>query len=115
MTSQARSRPLNPGECGRPPLHAGSGFTAVPRGPPFHACNRRRKAMSMLKVIEVLAESPDSFDAAADAAVTQASETLRGIESVYIKEMSGKVEGGRIVSYRVNAKITFRLEDEADD
>ena len=66
--------------------------------------------MSMLKVIEVLAESPDSFDAAAQAAVTKASETVRNIKSVYIKEMNAHVENEKITSYRVNAKITFLLD-----
>ncbi len=69
--------------------------------------------MSMLKVIEVLAESPDSFDAAAAVAVTKASETVRNIKSVYIKEMNAAVSDGKITSYRVNAKITFMLDDQA--
>lgn len=66
--------------------------------------------MTMLKVIEVLAESPDSFDDAAQAAVANAAETVRNIKSVYIKEMSGLVEDGVIVRYRVNAKISFALD-----
>jgi flavin-binding protein dodecin len=66
--------------------------------------------MTMLKVIEVLAESPDSFDDAAQAAVANAAETVRNIRSVYIKEMSGLVEDGVIVRYRVNAKISFVLD-----
>jgi flavin-binding protein dodecin len=69
--------------------------------------------MSMLKVIEVLAESPDSFDAAASVAVSKASETVRNIKSVYIKEMNAAVSDGKITSYRVNAKITFLLDDQA--
>ncbi len=40
--------------------------------------------MSMLKVIEVLAESDSSFDDAAQNAVTQASESVRNIKSIYI-------------------------------
>lgn len=66
--------------------------------------------MPMLKVIEVLAESPDGFDQAAQAAVTMASETVRDIKSVYIKEMNALVENGKITSYRVNAKISFVVE-----
>lgn len=66
--------------------------------------------MPMLKVIEVLAESPDGFDQAAQAAVRMASETVRDIKSVYIKEMNGQVENGKITSYRVNAKISFVVE-----
>lgn len=69
--------------------------------------------MSMLKVIEVLAESPDSFDHAAQTAVTKASETIRNIKSVYIKDMTGQVENGKITRYRVNAKISFLLDDQS--
>lgn len=69
--------------------------------------------MSMLKVIEVLAESPDSFDAAATAAVTQAAQTVRNIRSVYIKDMNAEVSDGRITSYRVNAKISFMVDGQS--
>lgn len=66
--------------------------------------------MTMLKVIEVLAESPEGFDQAVQTAVSKASETVRNIKSVYVKDMSAHVENGKITSYRVNAKITFALE-----
>ena len=66
--------------------------------------------MSMLKVIEVLAESPEGFDKAAQVAVETAAKTVRNIKSIYIKEMNATVEGGKITSYRVNAKITFVLD-----
>lgn len=66
--------------------------------------------MSMLKVIEVLAESNDSFEDAARVAVANASASVRDIKSIYIQEMSGQVTNGKITSYRVNAKISFLLE-----
>jgi flavin-binding protein dodecin len=69
--------------------------------------------MTMLKVIEVLAESPNSWEEAAQNAVKQAAETLRGISSVYIKEFEAKVENDRITSYRINAKVTFTLESKS--
>lgn len=68
--------------------------------------------MFVLKVVEVLAESDSSFEDAAQSAVTKASETVRNIKSVYIKDMNAAVENNRIVSYRVNAKISFLLEDQ---
>lgn len=68
--------------------------------------------MSMLKVIEVLAESDKSFEDAAKNAVTQASESVRNVKSIYIKEMNAAVDNGRITSYRVNAKVSFLLEDQ---
>ncbi len=68
--------------------------------------------MSMLKVIEVLAESDKGFDDAAQNAVTQASQSVRNVKSVYVKEMNAAVENGRIASYRVNAKVTFLLDGQ---
>lgn len=71
--------------------------------------------MSMLKVIEVLAESDQGFDDAARVAVATAAETVRNIKSVYIKEMNAKVTDGKITRYRVNAKISFLLDGESAD
>ncbi len=68
--------------------------------------------MSTLKVIEVLAESSEGFEQAAQAAVSKASETVRNVKSIYIQEMTAKVEDGQITSYRVNAKISFLLADQ---
>lgn len=64
----------------------------------------------MLKVIEVLAESNKSWEDAAVQAVTKAGKTVHGIKSIYIKDMEAKVEGNKIVQYRINAKISFLLE-----
>lgn len=69
--------------------------------------------MTMMKVIEVLANSPDGFDQAAQVAVTKASESVRNIKSVYIKDMNAKVENGKITSYGINAKITFEIDGQS--
>ena len=39
-----------------------------------------------------------------------ASNTLRNIRSVYLKEFEAAVENGKITQYRINAKISFLLE-----
>ena len=65
---------------------------------------------SIVKVIEVIAESDKSWDDAAQSAVTEAAKTVHGIKSVWIDNFSGQVEGNRIVRFRVNAKISFLLE-----
>jgi len=64
----------------------------------------------MLKVIEVIAESDKSWDDAAAKAVAQASKTVKGIKSIYIKDMQAKVDNNKIVKYRINANISFLLE-----
>jgi flavin-binding protein dodecin len=66
--------------------------------------------MTMLKVIEVLAQSEKSWEDAAANAVAQAAKTVRGIRSIYIKEMEATVENDRIAQYRINAKVSFSLE-----
>jgi len=65
----------------------------------------------VLKVVEILSESEKSWEDAAQNAVDRSSETLKNIQSVYIKDLSGSVENGQIVSFRVNAKITFCVEE----
>jgi flavin-binding protein dodecin len=64
----------------------------------------------MLKVIEVLAESDKSWEDAAVKAVSQASKSVHGIKSIYIKDFEAKVEGNKVVQYRINAKISFALD-----
>jgi hypothetical protein len=64
----------------------------------------------MLKVIEVLAESSKSWEDAAVQAVNRASKSVHGIKSIYIKDMEAKVEGNKVVQYRINAKISFQLD-----
>ena len=65
--------------------------------------------MSVLKVIEILANSSKSWDDAAQQAVTEASKSVKNIKSVYVNEMNARVENNQIVEYRINAKITFEV------
>lgn len=67
-------------------------------------------AMTMLKVLEVLAQSEKSWEDAAANAVNEAAKSVRGIKSVYIKEMEAVVDNEQITQYRINAKISFMLE-----
>jgi len=65
---------------------------------------------SVVKVIEVLAESDKSWEDAAALAVERASKTLHGIKSIYIKSFEAKVENNKIVKYRIDANISFMLD-----
>jgi hypothetical protein len=68
--------------------------------------------MRVVKVIEILAQSNESWEDAVQQAVTEASKTVRNIESVYIKEFQAIVEDNQVTAYRVNAKISFRVGEE---
>ena len=66
--------------------------------------------MSVVKVIEVLAESNEGWEAATKEAIAEASKSVHNIKSVYIKEFQAIVEDNKITRYRVNAKISFLVE-----
>ena len=64
----------------------------------------------IVKVIEVIASSDKGFTEATQNAVKEASQSVKNIKSVYVKEMNANVENNEIVSYAVNAKISFVLD-----
>jgi len=66
--------------------------------------------MTMLKVIEVLAESDKSWEDAAQSAVQQAAKSVRNIKSIYVDNFEATVDNARLVKYRVNAKSSFVLD-----
>ncbi|MCB0716402.1 MAG: dodecin family protein [Chitinophagaceae bacterium] len=67
--------------------------------------------MPIVKVIEVIASSDKGFDEAVQQAVADASKTVKNIDSVWVKDMKGHVKDGKIFSYGVICKISFRVED----
>ena len=70
--------------------------------------------MSIVKVIEVIAESDDSWDDAARRALAEASITVKNIKHLYVKEMQAIVQDNQIVKYRLNANISFLVDHRFD-
>ena len=68
--------------------------------------------MSIVKVIEVIATSEKSFDDAARNAVEEASKSVKNIKSVNIQNMNARVKDNSIVSYAVNAKVSFEVNNQ---
>lgn len=66
--------------------------------------------MAIVKVIEVIAGSDKSFDDAVQNALKEASKSVKNISSIYVKEMKANVENNQIVSYGVNAKVSFTVD-----
>jgi flavin-binding protein dodecin len=66
--------------------------------------------MKIVKVIEVIASSDKGFTEATQNAIKEAKKTVKNIKSIYIKEMNANVQDQEIISYAVNAKISFELE-----
>ena len=67
--------------------------------------------MAVVKVIELLSESKNGWEAATQEAVSEASKTIDNIQSVYIDNMQAVVgDDNKIVNYRANVKISFIVE-----
>ncbi|MDQ3161940.1 MAG: dodecin family protein [Gaiellaceae bacterium] len=65
---------------------------------------------NIAKVITVIGNSPDGFAEAAQVAVQEASQTLRGITGADVLSMSCEVEGDRITTFRTTVNIAFAIE-----
>lgn len=67
--------------------------------------------MGIVKVIEVIAESTESWEDATQNAVKEASKTIKDICSIYIKDFKASVDEGKITKYLVIAKVSFHVKD----
>jgi len=66
--------------------------------------------MSILKVVEILADSKKSWEDATANAVKKASKSVNNIKSAYVQSQSVTVTSGKVSAYRVNVKITFEVK-----
>ena len=66
--------------------------------------------MPIAKIIEISAESPENFEDAIREGIQRASESVENIKGAWVKEQQVVVDGGNIVSYRVDLKVTFVLK-----
>ncbi len=67
--------------------------------------------MAVVKVIEIIAESDKSWEDAAQQALKESSKTIRNIKSIYIKEFQVVVGENNRMTYRVDAKISFVVDE----
>jgi len=66
--------------------------------------------MSVAKVIEISAESTQSFEDAISQGIAKASKTVHNIKGAWVKEHQVKVENNKVVAFRVDLKVTFILD-----
>ncbi len=67
---------------------------------------------SVVKVVELIGSSPDSWEEATAHAVEVAGQTIRNIKGVDVKRCTAKVENNKIVEYRAVVKIAFVVETD---
>jgi flavin-binding protein dodecin len=70
----------------------------------------KRATTSVAKVIEISAESSESFEDAIRQGIEKATETIHEIRSAWVEGQQVKVLDGKVVAFRVDLKVTFVLD-----
>ncbi|HLF63632.1 MAG TPA: dodecin family protein [Saprospiraceae bacterium] len=65
--------------------------------------------MSIVKVIELMADSTESWEDATKKAIAKAAETLSNIKSAWVQDQSVTVKNGKVEEFRVSLKVTFEV------
>ncbi len=71
---------------------------------------QKTNIMSVLKVIEVMADSSKSWEDATRIAIKHAAKSVKHIKSAYVQSQSVVVKDGDVSDFRVNVKITFEVK-----
>ena len=67
-------------------------------------------AESVYTVVELIGTSTESWEKAAAAAVTTASQSLRDLRVAEVVELDMQLENGKISAYRAKVKVSFKYE-----
>ncbi len=67
--------------------------------------------MSVAKITEISASSPNSFEDAIRQGVARAAESIHGMQSAWVAEQKVVISGGSVTEWRVHLKITFVLDE----
>jgi flavin-binding protein dodecin len=65
---------------------------------------------SVYKVIELVGTSTDSWEKAAQAAITRASKSLRDLRVAEVSAMDLTIKNGKVESFRTRLKVSFKYE-----
>ena len=71
----------------------------------------RSSPMSVAKITEISATSKVGFEDAIKSGIERACKTLKNVRGAWVNGQKVDIEKGKIVSYRVDLKVTFVLED----
>jgi len=65
---------------------------------------------SVYKVIELVGTSSESWEKAAAAAVSRASESLRDLRVAEVSELDMQIRDGKVEAFRAKVKVSFKYE-----
>lgn len=66
--------------------------------------------MSVVKIIELVGESPLGWEDAMKQVIAEAQKTVRGITRIGVAEQDIRMINDQIDVWRVRAKVSFRVE-----
>ena len=66
--------------------------------------------MGIMKVIEILSNSNESWEDATAKGISKAAKSVKGIKSAFVQSQSVTVKDGEVDEYRVNLKVTFEVK-----
>ena len=66
--------------------------------------------MGVMKVIEILSNSSESWEDATATGIVKASKSVKNIKSAFVQSQSVTVKDGKVDEYRVNIKLTFEVK-----
>ena len=66
--------------------------------------------MAVMKVIEILSNSPKSWEDATSKGIVKASKSVKDIKSAFVQSQSVVVSAGKVKEFRVNLKVTFEVK-----
>lgn len=66
--------------------------------------------MSVAKIVEISATSPNSFEDAIKNGIEKAGKTIDDIKGAWVSEQKVTIDNGKITEYRVDLKVTFVLK-----
>jgi flavin-binding protein dodecin len=64
----------------------------------------------VVKIIEIVGESPSGWDGAIKQVIDEAQKSLRGITRIGVEEFDVRMKDDKIEVFRVRAKVSFRIE-----
>lgn len=66
--------------------------------------------MTVVKIIDLVGESPNNWEDAVKNVIAEAQKTLRGITRIGIKEFDVRMKDDQVEAFRVRAEVSFRIE-----
>ena len=70
--------------------------------------------MTVVKVVELVADSPSGWQDAIEKAVERAANTIDDISGVEVKNLTASVENGKVTEYKADLHIAFKIHEHVD-